>query len=116
MGAVSALMFAQSPLYKDMRPAMVVLDSPFSSFTTLVDDLIKKGAIRIPSIAVKTVLSMVRSSVKKRTGADIYRLEPIKNCPRCEMPALFITGDKVNNVGSHHCIYPSLIYYSDRTK
>ena len=67
---------------------MLVLDSPFSSFPLLVDDLIKKGAIRVPKFAIKSVLGMVRSSVKKRTGADIYKLEPIAGCASTTMPAL----------------------------
>jgi len=88
MGAVAALLFTQNPLYPELRPATLVLDSPFCSFPKLVDDLIKKGAIKVPRIAVNTVLSMVRSSVKKRTGADIFKLEPVKGCPTSEMPAL----------------------------
>jgi hypothetical protein len=65
-----------------------VLDSPFASFPRLVDDLIKKGAIRVPKFAIKTVLSMVRSSIKKRTGADILKLEPIAGCSGCLVPSL----------------------------
>eukprot|EP00614_Pseudopedinella_elastica_P002221 CAMPEP_0172587384 /NCGR_PEP_ID=MMETSP1068-20121228/6447_1 /TAXON_ID=35684 /ORGANISM="Pseudopedinella elastica, Strain CCMP716" /LENGTH=476 /DNA_ID=CAMNT_0013382391 /DNA_START=246 /DNA_END=1672 /DNA_ORIENTATION=+ len=102
MGAVSAMMFAQSPLFEDVRPAQLVLDSPFASFPMLVDDLIKKGAIKVPRIAIKTVLSMVRSSVKKRTGADIYKIEPLKDCPASEMPALFITADRDEMIPTDH--------------
>ena len=91
-----------SPLYCELRPDLLILDSPFASFPRLVDDLIKKGAIKIPRIAVKTVLSMVRSSVKKRTGADIYRLEPINDCPQCGMPALFVTADKDEMIPTEH--------------
>jgi acetyl esterase/lipase len=102
MGAVSALLFAQAPLYALIRPDALVLDSPFCSFPRLVDDLIKKGALRIPRIAVKTVLSMVRSSVKKRTGADVYKLEPIKGCSSAAMPALFVTADHDEMIPVEH--------------
>jgi len=102
MGAVSALLFAQSPEFSDARPSMLVLDSPFASFPRLVDDLIKKGAIRVPKFAIKTVLSMVRNSVKKRTGADIYKLEPILGCGTCSMPALFITADRDEMIPCEH--------------
>jgi pimeloyl-ACP methyl ester carboxylesterase len=102
MGAVAALLFAQSPLYAPIRPATLVLDSPFCSFPKLVDDLIKKGALKIPRIAVNTVLSMVRASVKKRTGADVYKLEPIKGCTNAHMPALFVTADRDEMIPVEH--------------
>lgn len=88
MGSVSAMMYAENEMYASIRPVALVLDSPFSSFPQLVDDLIKRGAIRVPRFAIKTVLSMVRSSVKKRTGADIYKIEPIKQASQCKMSSL----------------------------
>ena len=102
MGAVSALLFAQSSLYQTIRPTTLVLDSPFCSFPRLVDDLIKGGAIRVPRLAVRTVLSMVRSSVRKRTGADIYKLEPIRDCGTSTMPALFVTADRDEMIPNEH--------------
>ena len=102
MGAVAALLFAQSELYQTIRPATLVLDSPFCSFPRLVDDLIKGGAIRVPRLAVKTVLSMVRSSVRKRTGADIYKLEPIRDCGTSTMPSLFVTADRDEMIPNEH--------------
>mmetsp|Transcript_61179 Transcript_61179/g.167715 ORF Transcript_61179/g.167715 Transcript_61179/m.167715 type:complete len:410 (-) Transcript_61179:128-1357(-) len=64
--------------------------------------LLLQGAIRVPRIAVRTVLSMVRSSVRKRTGCDIYKLEPIKGVEQCAMPALFITGAKDEMIPTDH--------------
>lgn len=88
MGSVAAMMYAENEMYQQQRPVALVLDSPFSSFPQLVDDLIKKGAIRVPRFAIKTILSMVRSSVKKRTGADVYKIEPIKHASKCNMASL----------------------------
>jgi uncharacterized membrane protein YgcG len=102
MGSVSAMMFAQNDMYHAMRPCALVLDSPFSSFPQLVDDLIKKGAIRVPRFAIKTILSMVRSSVKKRTGADIYKIDAVSRAPHCKMPSLFVTADRDEMVPQSH--------------
>lgn len=102
MGAVASLLYAA----KDPSIAALVLDSPFADLKQLCLELassvLASGGIRIPVFMINTVLSMVRSSVKKRTGLDLYTFRPVDIAPSVYMPALIAVGSEDNFVSPHH--------------
>lgn len=83
MGSVSALLYTldhqgEKDVEEGMAPAGLILDSPFKSFKHLAYDLTSNGMISIPQFAVTTVLSLIRRSVEKRAGFDLFQVKPIK--------------------------------------
>ena len=71
MGAVAALLHCQNEDDQADRAVQratcaLVLDSPFCRMSTLVDDLLDRGSIWVPRFAVKGLLSMLRTTIRKR--------------------------------------------------
>lgn len=67
----------------------------------------------VPSLLVSGALRMVRSSVQKRAGFDIYSLRPIAHAPSSFVPALFCAGESDNFVRPHHSADIHAAYGSD---
>ncbi|KAG5182015.1 Alpha/Beta hydrolase protein [Tribonema minus] len=100
MGAASALLYTSK--YGSEHVAGLVLDSPFASFRALCQDLVAMGQVRVPKVAVRAALALIRRSVKKRTHTDISKLNPHKGCARITCPALFIAARGDRMVPPHH--------------
>jgi len=99
MGAVTALLHG----HRDPSIAGLVLDSPFSSLEQVVRELIARMPIRFkPRFLVNAAMSMVRRTVRKRTGMDILKLKPIENVHTCFIPALFVAGVHDELILPHH--------------
>ncbi len=97
MGAVTALMYGNI----DPTIAGIVLDSPFSSLSLLVEELVKEK-ISLPGFILSTALSVVKSSVNERAKFDLNDIEPIKFAEYCFIPALFCAAKNDNFVKPHH--------------
>jgi len=97
MGAVTALMYASI----DHTIAGIVLDSPFSSLKTLVEELVK-DKISLPGFIINSAIKVVKSSVNKRAKFDLNDIEPIKFAESCFIPALFCTAKEDTFVKPHH--------------
>eukprot|EP01130_Rhizamoeba_saxonica_P003438 TRINITY_DN1457_c0_g1_i4.p1 TRINITY_DN1457_c0_g1~~TRINITY_DN1457_c0_g1_i4.p1 ORF type:complete len:378 (-),score=112.02 TRINITY_DN1457_c0_g1_i4:52-1185(-) len=98
MGAATSLMYgATNPLI-----ACMVLDSPFSSLKTLSNELVSKMESRIPKMMVGIGFRVVRKSVRNQAGFDINKLEPIKEAPKCWIPALFAHGEQDDFIDISH--------------
>jgi pimeloyl-ACP methyl ester carboxylesterase len=84
MGAVTALLHAD----RDLSIACMILDSPFTSLTSLAEELAAKHS-SLPGFILKACLSLVRSSIKSRADFDINLLRPIDHVEQIYIPALF---------------------------
>lgn len=73
MGAVAALLYVQS----DPQINAMVLDSPFSSLPQLAVELVDEGKLGVPKIAVKLVMRLIRSDIRRRAKFDMFKLKPI---------------------------------------
>ena len=98
MGAATALMFGN----RDPSIACLILDSPFTSLPTLARELVDSAQINIPKFAISLALRFIRSSVKSRAKFDINKLEPIKYCENCFIPALFGAAEDDDFIKKHH--------------
>jgi hypothetical protein len=93
----------------------MVLDSPFASFARLAKDLVNSGQVSVPQVDPGSVhiphihsrcspllsfvlraqflfyfvLRFLRKSIVKKSGLDIYKLNPIDMCERFHTPVYF---------------------------
>ena len=88
MGATTALLYAD----RDPSIAGMVLDSPFSKLSDLVDEL-AKSYTKIPSLLIKGALQLIRKSVKSKAKFDIMQLNPIDKVGEAFIPAFFAHGE-----------------------
>jgi pimeloyl-ACP methyl ester carboxylesterase len=87
MGAVTGL------LYSDRDPSIagMVLDSPFSKLSDLVDEL-ARSYTKIPNFLVKGALKLIKQSVKSKAKFDLMLLNPIDHVDKAFIPAMFAHG------------------------
>ena len=108
MGAVAALLHCQNDDEQADRAVQqatcaLVLDSPFCRMSTLVDDLLERGSIWVPRFAVKGLLSMLRTTIKKRCdGAEVLSVDALANASACRVPAIFLSAKNDEMVGRNH--------------
>jgi len=111
MGAVTALLHG----HRDLSIAAVVLDSPFSSLEVLIREIVDRVELKIkPGILVNAGLKLIRSSVLKRNGLDIFKLKPIENVHTCFIPAVFVAAAHDNFIQSHHASDIYEVYAGDK--
>lgn len=67
----------------------MVLDSPFSCFKTMVEDIVRHQ-VKIPSCLINGVLSLLNGTIYKKTGVNLKKIQPIKLVKNCETPAFFL--------------------------
>ena len=99
MGAVTAMMHAD----RDPSVAGIVLDSPFSTLSSLARELVAKAEIQyLPGWMVGAALGIIRGTIRKRAGFDIDDLTPIKNAGQAFIPALFAAAEEDDFILPHH--------------
>jgi hypothetical protein len=109
MGAVTAIMYGD----RDPSIAGMVLDSPFSSLKTLVEELVK-DKVNIPNFIVNQALKLVKSTVQKKAKFKLDDIEPITFAERCFIPCLFVAAKDDNFVKPHHAKILHDIYPGDK--
>lgn len=109
MGAVTAIMYGD----RDPSIAGMVLDSPFSSLKTLVEELVK-DKVNLPNFVINQALKLVKSTVQKKAHFKLDDIEPIKFAERCFIPALFVAANNDNFVKPHHAKILHDIYPGDK--
>jgi pimeloyl-ACP methyl ester carboxylesterase len=97
MGAATALLHAD----RDPSIAGIVLDSPFSDLSKLVNELVYHYT-KLPSFLVSPLLKLVSNSIMVKADFDIYNLSPINHVRNSFIPALFATGSDDNFIQPHH--------------
>ena len=114
MGSVSAVLQAS----RDASIAGLVLDSPFASLEQVALELVTSapetvpGAPHVPPFLVKTALTFVAGSVKRRANFDLYKLRPVDAAKTCFVPALFGCGDADVLVRPPHSPQPLALHAS----
>lgn len=109
MGAATALLHAD----RDPSIAGIVLDSPFSDLTKLVNELVYHWT-KLPSFLVSPVFSLVSSSVKSKANFDLTDLSPINHVNNSYIPALFATATEDDFIQPHHSTLLHDAYQGDK--
>lgn len=88
MGAATALFHS----HRDPSIAGMVLDSPFADLRQLANELVEMGkaqtGYKVPGFVIGGAIRMVRGTVSKKTGMDIFNLAPIKDVDKAFVPAV----------------------------
>jgi pimeloyl-ACP methyl ester carboxylesterase len=88
MGAATALLHA----HRDPTIAGMILDSPFADLRQLAEEIVEMGksqtGYRVPGFVIGGAIRLVRSSVMKKTGMDIFNLRPIADVDKSFVPAV----------------------------
>jgi len=96
MGAATTMLYA----HNDKRIKAICMDSPFADFSKLAKELCLKQVSKLPGFLIDAAMSLVRSTVKKKNGLDIYKLKPINCAEKTTIPAFFIhaLNDELINI------------------
>jgi len=98
-GAVASIMRAA----EDPSVSACVLDSPFSSFRLVAEEMAGKGLIGLPGFVTDMVLKNMREEIQQRANFDIEDLVPIERAPKAtSTPALFAVAEDDGFVHPHH--------------
>ena len=96
MGAATTMIYA----HKDPRICAIVMDSPFADFSKLAKELVQKQINKMPGFLISSALSIIGSTIKKKTGMEVNKLKPIECAGKTSIPALFIhaLNDELINI------------------
>ena len=97
MGAATTMLYA----HKDPRIKAICVDSPFADFKKLAKELTLRYA-NIPNFILETILSFIRSTIKKKNGMDINLLKPIEAAKKTFQPVLFVHAKNDELIGYQH--------------
>ena len=109
MGAATALMYST----KDLSIAGLVLDSPFSSLKTLINEL-AKDRVALPNFVVKQALKWIKETIKEKAEFNLDDVEPIEYANKCFIPAYFCHSKGDTFVNIHHCKDLYNLYAGDK--
>ena len=99
MGAATTMLYA----HKDPRIKAICVDSPFCDFRRLAKEITLRHA-NLPNFILKTVLSFIRNTIKKKNGLDINLLKPIEAAKKTFQPVMFIHANNDELIGYQHSI------------
>lgn len=89
MGAVTALLYAE---HNAFRVGAIVVDSPFSSLTKMVQDIAYEH-YKIPGFIASIGISVITSSIKDRLGVDLFeKLDAYTSVQKCTTPIVFVAA------------------------
>ena len=109
MGAATALMYST----KDLSIAGLVLDSPFSSLKSLINEL-AKDRVNLPDFVVKQAIKWIKETIKEKAGFNLDDVEPKDYAPKCFIPAYFCHSKEDTFVNIHHCKDLYNLYAGDK--
>eukprot|EP01087_Luapelamoeba_hula_P017630 TRINITY_DN5574_c0_g1_i1.p1 TRINITY_DN5574_c0_g1~~TRINITY_DN5574_c0_g1_i1.p1 ORF type:complete len:413 (-),score=64.95 TRINITY_DN5574_c0_g1_i1:84-1283(-) len=98
MGAATSLLYGVT----DPSIACMVLDSPFTSLTTVAKELVESSQIKVPKMMVNIGLKMIRKTILSKAKFDINKLEPVVAAEGCFIHVLFVHGESDTFIGVHH--------------
>jgi len=58
--------------------------------------------MNLPKMVVTMAFKMIKSTVQKKAKFDIEKLQPIKNAPKCFIPAMFAHGEEDDFINPSH--------------
>lgn len=83
----------------------VVLDSPFIGIEQMVNDAVKKlnaEGYCIPSSLMKLGTTIVKSTIKKRTGVDPFKIKPLNYADLCSTPCYILSAINDDYIPASH--------------
>lgn len=89
MGAVTALFYGQRSATIDV----MVLDSPFDKIESVIYKVADQQS-SMPRFVISGVMHMIRNTIMKEVGFDIYQVDPSSIAHRVTVPACFLVGTK----------------------
>lgn len=109
MGAASAVMTASEQLPSNVK--CVISDCAFSDLTELAYYKMK----RAPKALTAVLIKLVSAVMKIRAGYKIKDVSPVSMLKKCELPALYIHGDKDAKIPSDmaHTLYDNTQSYKE---
>mmetsp|Transcript_104656 Transcript_104656/g.302862 ORF Transcript_104656/g.302862 Transcript_104656/m.302862 type:complete len:456 (+) Transcript_104656:138-1505(+) len=112
MGAVTALLYGD----RDPSIAGMVLDSGFADLMQLINELGQnfREQIPLPGFAISVAVGMIRRSVRRRANFDPREVNPLANCDKSFIPALFAHGEKDNFIKPSHSEQLHNAYMGDK--
>lgn len=90
MGAVAAILYTAG---KQPHIKSLVLDSPFSDVEQMVRDA-GNSYMSLGEYLALFLFSMVKGDIKQHIGQDLSTFQPIKFCRLCQVPSVFMVGNK----------------------
>ena len=109
MGAATALMYST----KDLSIAGLVLDSPFSSLKSLINELAKEK-VALPDFVVRQAIKWIKETIKEKAEFNLDDVEPKDYAPKCFIPAYFCHSKEDTFVNIHHCKDLYNLYAGDK--
>lgn len=88
MGAVAAIMYAER---NSMFLSAMVLDSPFSDISDMVED-VASDRLKVPKFVAQLALKLMSSQIESRVHFDILKLKPAAFARSCSVPCVFVIG------------------------
>ena len=97
MGAVASILYT----YNNPHIIGMVLDSPFSDFSKVADEMVAEYKI-VPKFVRKYLLNITAEYILKKINFDFRKLLP-KNCIKnCKIPTIFIHSGQDKLVSIQH--------------
>ena len=109
MGAATALMYST----KDLSIAGLVLDSPFSSLKSLINEL-AKDRVALPDFVVRQAIKWIKETIKEKAEFNLDDVEPKDYAEKCFIPAYFCHSKEDTFVNIHHCKDLYNLYAGDK--
>lgn len=84
---------------------LLVLDTPFTSFRDVVNDAIARYESEgnyFPRTMFAIVSKLIRMTIKRRAGIDLYHIRPIDLCAKLTMPSLILAATADDYVAPSH--------------
>eukprot|EP01017_Pseudomicrothorax_dubius_P020805 TRINITY_DN22585_c0_g1_i2.p1 TRINITY_DN22585_c0_g1~~TRINITY_DN22585_c0_g1_i2.p1 ORF type:complete len:366 (-),score=68.70 TRINITY_DN22585_c0_g1_i2:10-1107(-) len=87
MGAATTLLFAERFPYL----SVLIADSPFSSIEVVATEFASRKSLLLKFLA-SSIISVLRTAITERIGADIFEPRPVDAAPKIRTPAFFGVG------------------------
>eukprot|EP01012_Entosiphon_sulcatum_P015701 TRINITY_DN2066_c0_g1_i1.p1 TRINITY_DN2066_c0_g1~~TRINITY_DN2066_c0_g1_i1.p1 ORF type:complete len:403 (-),score=41.10 TRINITY_DN2066_c0_g1_i1:135-1343(-) len=84
MGAATSIMYGS----RDPTIAAIVADSPFSSLTEIMEDIVETYKSWIPKGATRLAIKMVRRTILQKAHFDLKDLNTLQSARNCKVPIL----------------------------
>src|SRR3990167_305386 len=99
MGAVTSILISER--LKQRRTGTespfflsgLVLDSPFTRLTTMVED-VASNRINLPTIVTSIGMKIIKKTIIEKIGFDVTKLEPVNCVKNLDYPVAFILSDE----------------------
>lgn len=88
MGAVAAILYTAN---NNDKVSGLLLDSPFSNFRRMIYDIVTTRK-NVPTCLIDIVLFFLLKTVKKKTGVNLSKINPIDEIKKITVPCFFLVS------------------------